>query len=181
MGGSGRRKRVSARHQVKRLDRILVKGSLFRKPVRQKNQVFFVRCGFLSSGISPALFAEVKSGPDVFADALVPPGTSSSHSRRGFSPGTFDFSNTLKKACSDPRRVGWRILPSGLWRLCLTIPQLSSPGIAVRRTASLPLAYDPATQYAAASQSITTASGILDHPLSQGMTPVISGRPLLHW
>jgi hypothetical protein len=31
IGGSGRRKRVSARHQVKRLDRILVKGSLFRK------------------------------------------------------------------------------------------------------------------------------------------------------
>src|ERR1700722_124809 len=44
-----------------------------RKTVRQKKQVFFVRCG--SSGLqfhrgpqSPAL----KSGPDVFADALVP-------------------------------------------------------------------------------------------------------------
>jgi hypothetical protein len=49
----------------------LSKGlALERKPVRQKKQVFFVRCGSQRSAISPAL-AQVKSGPDVFADALV--------------------------------------------------------------------------------------------------------------
>jgi hypothetical protein len=69
-GGSGRRKRVSARHQVKRLDGISQRVRSFRKPVRQKKQVFFVRCGSLRSAISPAK-AQVKSGPDVFADALV--------------------------------------------------------------------------------------------------------------
>ncbi len=35
--------------------------------------------------------------------------------------------------------------------------QLSSPGIAVQRTASLPLAYDRAIQYTAASRSISLA------------------------
>jgi hypothetical protein len=47
---------------------------------------------------------------------------------------------------------------------------MSSPGIAVRRTASLPLAYDRATQYAVTAVLITSASGILDHPLSRMMT-----------
>jgi hypothetical protein len=42
---SGRRKRVSARHQVKRLDRDLEKPVLFAEAVRQKKSVFFVRCG----------------------------------------------------------------------------------------------------------------------------------------
>jgi hypothetical protein len=42
------------------------------KPVRQKKQVFFVRCGSLRSAISPGPKARLKSGPDVFADALVP-------------------------------------------------------------------------------------------------------------
>jgi hypothetical protein len=40
---------VSARHQIKRLDRIFNS----RKPVRQKKQVFFVRCGSTGSAISP--------------------------------------------------------------------------------------------------------------------------------
>ena len=47
---------------------------------------------------------------------------------------------------------------------------LSSPGIAVRRTASLPLAYDRAIQYAAASQFDFNFGGILDHPPSRMMT-----------
>jgi hypothetical protein len=42
------------------------------KPVRQKKQVFFVRCGSLRSAISPGRKARLRSGPDVFADALVP-------------------------------------------------------------------------------------------------------------
>jgi hypothetical protein len=45
-GSSGRRKRVSARHQVKRLDRTFEELAP-RSPVRQKKQVFFVRCGSL--------------------------------------------------------------------------------------------------------------------------------------
>ena len=42
------------------------------EPVRQKKQVFFVRCGSLRSAISPGRKARLRSGPDVFADALVP-------------------------------------------------------------------------------------------------------------
>jgi hypothetical protein len=63
---------VSARHQVKRLDRPFEELAP-RNPVRQKKQVFFVRCGSLVRsfiGLKP----KVKSGPDVFADALVPIG-----------------------------------------------------------------------------------------------------------
>src|SRR5580698_2126007 len=52
---------------------VLPKGSLFRKTVRQKKRVFFVRCGSNDPQFHGALKAEVKSGPDVFADALVPP------------------------------------------------------------------------------------------------------------
>jgi hypothetical protein len=58
---------VSARHQVNGWIVFSVE-----KPVRQKKQLFFVRCGFLASAISPGLRPHVKSGPDVFADALVP-------------------------------------------------------------------------------------------------------------
>src|ERR1700759_1400728 len=43
-----------------------------RKTVRQKKQVFFVRCGSLWSAISSGPKPAVKSGPDVFDDALVP-------------------------------------------------------------------------------------------------------------
>jgi hypothetical protein len=56
--GSSRRKRVSARHQVKRLDRIFEGFALFEKPVRQKKQVFFVRCGvFVRNFAGPILKA----------------------------------------------------------------------------------------------------------------------------
>jgi hypothetical protein len=67
---------VSARHQVKRLDRhfqeFAFQGFALRKPVRQKKQVFFVRCGSEGPQFRRAAKPEVKSGPDVFADALVP-------------------------------------------------------------------------------------------------------------
>jgi hypothetical protein len=49
-------------------------GSYFdEKPVRQKKQVFFVRCGSpRAPQFHRASRPNVKSGPDVFADALVP-------------------------------------------------------------------------------------------------------------
>jgi hypothetical protein len=63
---------VSARHQVKRLDRTIESPRAFR-PVRQKKQSFLRSVRILVSAISPAAFGlKVKSGPDVFADALVP-------------------------------------------------------------------------------------------------------------
>ena len=43
-----------------------------RKPFRQKKQVFFVRCGSQGPQFHRAARPSVKSGPDVFADALVP-------------------------------------------------------------------------------------------------------------
>ena len=43
-----------------------------RKTVRQKKQVFFVRCGFHGPQFHRASRPTVKSAPDVFADALVP-------------------------------------------------------------------------------------------------------------
>ena len=69
--GSGRRKRVSARHQVKRLDRPFER-------VRSSKNGPAEETGFLRSvRISDPQFhrgpkPSVKSGPDVFADALVP-------------------------------------------------------------------------------------------------------------
>jgi hypothetical protein len=43
--GSEDEKRVSARHQVKRPGSNFKRRSRFQKPVRQKKQAFFVRCG----------------------------------------------------------------------------------------------------------------------------------------
>jgi hypothetical protein len=71
---------VSARHQVKRLDRHFEGACSRQTPVRQKKQVFFVRCGsqvvrnFTGPTASIAWRLAVRSGPDVFADALVPAG-----------------------------------------------------------------------------------------------------------
>ena len=70
IGWLGRRKRVSARHQVKRLDR-LSEGFALPKPVRQKKQVFFLGAESLLRNFTGPK-ARLKSGPDVFADALVP-------------------------------------------------------------------------------------------------------------
>jgi hypothetical protein len=68
---SGRRKRVSARHQVKRPDRTFEGFVLFENRSGRRNK-FSSFGADLRSAISPAVFAQVKSGPDVFADALVP-------------------------------------------------------------------------------------------------------------
>jgi hypothetical protein len=49
------------------------KSSLLVKPVWQKKQAFFVRCGSLGiRNFTGAPKPHVRSGPDVFADALVP-------------------------------------------------------------------------------------------------------------
>jgi hypothetical protein len=45
--------------------------ALYRKPVRQK-KIFLRSVRILGSAISPGSRPKVKSGPDVFADALVP-------------------------------------------------------------------------------------------------------------
>jgi hypothetical protein len=45
---------------------------------------------------------------------------------------------------------------------------MSSPGIAVRRTASLPLAYDRANQYSRDFASKLQRNVILDHPVKPG-------------
>jgi hypothetical protein len=70
-GGSGRRKRVSARHQVKRLHRTFDRACSFRKPARQKKRVFFIGADPKVRNFIGAL-SQLRFGPDVFADALVP-------------------------------------------------------------------------------------------------------------
>jgi hypothetical protein len=62
---------VSARHQVKRLDRAFEGFALLEDRSGRRNK-FSSFGADLWSAISPAIFAQVKSGPDVFADALVP-------------------------------------------------------------------------------------------------------------
>jgi hypothetical protein len=62
---------VSARHQVKRLDRIFEELALLKSRSGRGNK-FSSFGADLWSAISPASKAQVKSGPDVFADALVP-------------------------------------------------------------------------------------------------------------
>jgi hypothetical protein len=107
--GSGRRKRVSARHQVKRLDRISEELAP-PKPVRQKKQVFFVRCGSPQGGLQfhRGESSQVKSGPDVFADALVPRNVLvprnglCSDSPRFWRPALLDFQIPTSLSCSAP-------------------------------------------------------------------------------
>ena len=70
-GGSGRRKRVSARHQVKRLDRPFERARSCENRSGRRNQLSSFGADLwsaISSGSKPSM----KSGPDVFADALVP-------------------------------------------------------------------------------------------------------------
>ena len=69
-GGSGRRKEGVGETSGQ------TAGSSFAefapgKPVRQKKQVFFVRCGSVVRNFIGLQSRKVKSGPDVFADALV--------------------------------------------------------------------------------------------------------------
>jgi hypothetical protein len=62
---------VSARHQVKRLDRHSGEFALSKNdPAEETSFLRSVRIQW--SAISPALLAGVRFGPDVFADALVP-------------------------------------------------------------------------------------------------------------
>jgi hypothetical protein len=62
---------VSARHQAKRLDRTFRQGSLWQKPARQKKEVFFIGADPKVRNFTGAL-RQLRFGPDVFADALVP-------------------------------------------------------------------------------------------------------------
>jgi hypothetical protein len=62
---------VSARHQVKRLHRTFRQGLLRRKAVRQKKAVFFIGADLKVRNFTGAL-RQLRFGPDVFADALVP-------------------------------------------------------------------------------------------------------------
>src|SRR6266404_1402752 len=67
--GSGRRKRVSARHQVKRLDRAFEE---FENRSGRRNQFSSFGADPLAPQFHRRSLSQVKSGPDVFADALVP-------------------------------------------------------------------------------------------------------------
>jgi len=69
---------------------IVSRSSLFGKPVRQKKQVFFVRCEPSGSQFHRQSPAQVKSGPDVFADALVPLGRRSQRLARAQLPNNPD-------------------------------------------------------------------------------------------
>jgi hypothetical protein len=72
---SGRRKRVSARHQVKRLDRIS-KGVPFKTgPAEETGFLRSVRTSLEIRNFAGPHEPGLKSGPDVFADALVPRNT----------------------------------------------------------------------------------------------------------
>src|SRR5882757_5123044 len=74
-GGSGRRKRVSARHQVKRLNRHFGRARPNETGSAEEAQYPYWRSSF---GADPKVrsftggFRRVRFGPDVFADALVP-------------------------------------------------------------------------------------------------------------
>jgi hypothetical protein len=62
---------VSARHQVKRSGRRFRQGSLWRKPVRRKKEVFFIGADPTVRSFTGAV-RRLGFGPDVFADALAP-------------------------------------------------------------------------------------------------------------
>jgi hypothetical protein len=68
--GSGRRKRVSARHQVKRLDRGFEGFALSKNRSGRRNK-FSSFGADLGPQFHRRSSPQVKSGPDVFADALV--------------------------------------------------------------------------------------------------------------
>jgi hypothetical protein len=82
---------VSARHQVKRLDRIFQSSLLVKEEFAPGKTGPAEETGFLRSvrifrsAISPASKPQVKSGPDVFADALVP-SAAAVDARRSLSP-----------------------------------------------------------------------------------------------
>jgi len=75
VGGSGRRKRVSARHQVKRLNRHFGRVRSNETGSAEEAQYPYWRSSF---GADPKVRSftggvrRLRFGPDVFADALVP-------------------------------------------------------------------------------------------------------------
>jgi hypothetical protein len=70
-GGSGRRKRVSARHQAKRLDRIFDRACSSENRLGRRKK-FSSSVRIQRSAISPGALRQLRFGSDVFADALVP-------------------------------------------------------------------------------------------------------------
>jgi hypothetical protein len=81
---------VSARHQVN--GRIAVwKSSLFPNIGPAEETSFLRSVRLFGSAISPASSAQVKSGPDVFADALVPCAAARA--------GAFDFAKIPTAVC----------------------------------------------------------------------------------
>jgi hypothetical protein len=95
--GFSRKARVDergCRRDIRSNGRIAVSRSSLRENlIRQKKQVFFVRCGSHGPQFHRAPRPSVKSGPDVFADALVPRGVLISwlppcRDRHTFSPGS---------------------------------------------------------------------------------------------
>jgi hypothetical protein len=70
-GGSGRRKRVSARHQVKRLDRFVFSGVSSDGNGFGGRTSFFIGAGPKIRNLTGAP-CRSRFAPDVFADALVP-------------------------------------------------------------------------------------------------------------
>ena len=107
-GGSGRRKRVSARHQVKRLDRTFRQGSLWRKPARQKKEVFFIGADPKVRNFTGAV-RQLRFGPDVFADALVP--------RRRLPPGAL-----IPKKSYDARLAAHGFMPARIAPMVIALP-----------------------------------------------------------
>jgi hypothetical protein len=63
---------VSARHQVKRPDRTFEQLTALSKTGPAEETGFLRSVRILSPQFHRRSFAQVKSGPDVFADALVP-------------------------------------------------------------------------------------------------------------
>ena len=73
--GSDGRKRVSARHQVKRLDRPFGRVRSFENRSGRRNEFSSFGADLQDPQFHRRSLADVKSGPDVFADALVHRGT----------------------------------------------------------------------------------------------------------
>ena len=112
---SGRRKRVSARLQVKRLDQVSKEFALSKDdPAEETGFLRSVRIfrSAISSGPTPGS----KSGPDVFADALVPrnprsPGNVSFPRERPSSPERVVARQVLLRQRAEVRTAGARLDP----------------------------------------------------------------------
>jgi hypothetical protein len=79
----------------------------FERPVRQKKQVFFVRCGSLLRNFTGNP-SPVQSGPDVFADALVPQAGAMMPGASQISPFKNPVAQVFWSSRPDGRGVGLR-------------------------------------------------------------------------